>query len=403
MAVKPHVGRLHQEHSDNDHKTDCSLTRSINNPRHPQHPWVLASTGEVSIRLNPTVQWPGEGRNQTENVVFLHSNTRAPAEEMLQWDVGRQPSGKILSLDRRKAQKVLEIYVKRSLSCHENSLVAKKPLQERNRGRGRKTDGLQRSESDFCMYSCAKPSPRKDQEERLKAPDLEEALDDDSKASQEVPKEGLKAKRKSTKNSSQGKIQRSSLKRTWLKGFLNLFLKKSPEDQKENTGQKAKEKDVKAPQGSKPEGAKKHRVDSNTSPTAGRAQKKKPSLKKVFSLKKHGEEERGEPGSGARSKRPSCLPLRHVLAPAQPGGTPNPTLTHPCCQGTLLGFSGESHGVWCWFLTPSQGFLGPGIGLETPIPTCSPRALSTITPSQLSAVITQARAFLLWQPRVTVV
>ncbi|XP_053854254.1 apoptosis facilitator Bcl-2-like protein 14 isoform X2 [Vidua macroura] len=249
---------------------------------------------------------------------FLHSNTQGPAEEMPQWDVGRQPLGKILSLDRREAKKVLEIYVKRSLSCHENSLVAKKSLQEKDRGRGRKTDGLQRSESDFCTHSCARPSPRKDQEERLKTPDLEETLGDDSKAPQEVPKEGLKAKRKSTKNSSQGKTQHSGSKPALLKGFLNLFLKKSPEDQKENTGQKAKEKDVKALQGSKPEGAKKHRVDSSTSPALGRALKKKPSLKKVFSLKKHGEEERGEPGSGARSKRPSCLPLWHVLAPAQP-------------------------------------------------------------------------------------
>lgn len=249
---------------------------------------------------------------------LMESNTRAPAAEVPRWDVGMQPSGKILSLDRREAKKVLEIYVKRSLSCHENSLVAKKSLQEKDRGQGRKLDRLQRSESDFYSYSYAKSSPRKDQEERLKAPDLEEALDDDSKTPQEVPKEGLKPRRKSTKNSFQGKMQHSGSKPTWLKSFLNLFFKKSPEDQKENAGKKAKEKDVKTPQGSKPEGAKKHRIDSSTSPTSGRALKKKPSLKKVFSLKKHGEEERGEPGSGARNKRPSCLPLRHVLAPAQP-------------------------------------------------------------------------------------
>ncbi|XP_068029368.1 protein BNIP5 isoform X4 [Anomalospiza imberbis] len=277
---------------------------------------------------------------------MMESNTQAPAEEMPQWDVGRQPLGKILSLDRREAKKVLEIYVKRSLSCHENSPVAKKTLQEKNRGRGRKTDGLQRSESDFCTYSRARPSPRKDQEERLKAPDLEETLGDDSKAPQEVPKEGLKAKRKSTKNSSQGKTQHSGSKPAWLKGFLNLFLKKSPEDQKENTGQKAKEKDVKALQGSKPEGAKKHRVDSSTSPALGRALKKKPSLKKVFSLKKHGEEERGEPGSGARSKRPSCLPLWHVLAPAQPAEAERPDgyYTQVSEEIGLIVQGGESRG-----------------------------------------------------------
>ncbi|XP_062365483.1 apoptosis facilitator Bcl-2-like protein 14 isoform X2 [Cinclus cinclus] len=303
-----------------------------------------ASKREVSIWSNLTVQWPGEGKSQTENAVFLHSNTWAAAEEMPQSDVGGQPLGKILSLDRLEAKKVLEIYVKRSLSCHENSLVAKKALLEKDRGRGRKADGLQRSESDFFMYSYAKPSPRKDQEERLRAPDLEEALGDDSKASQEMPKEELKAKRKSTKNSSQGKTQHSCSKTTWLKGFLNLFLKKSPEDQKENTGQKPKEKDVKAPQGSKPEGVKKHKVDSGTSPVMGRALKKKPSLKKVFSLKKHGEEERGEPGPGVRSKRPSCLPLRHVLAPAQPEAEPYGYHTRESEDVGLIAQGSESRG-----------------------------------------------------------
>lgn len=307
VVIKPHVGM--RSTPIRTIKNGLIINQEHNQPQTPRAP-LGASTREISTWPNPAV--PGEGKIQTENVVFLHSNTWAAAEEMPQSDAGGQPLGKILSLDRLEAKKVLEIYVKRSLSCHENSHAAKKNLLDKDRGRGRKVDGLQRSESDFCMYSCAKPSPRKDQE-RLRAPDLEEALGGDSKASQEVPKEGLKVKRKSSKNSS---------KPAWLKGFLNLVLKKSPEDQKENTGQKAKEKDAKAPQGSKPEGAKKHRVDSGPSPTLGRALKKKPSLKKVFSLKKHGEEERGEPGSTVRGKRPSCLPLRHVLAPAQPGGTP---------------------------------------------------------------------------------
>ncbi|XP_027521572.1 apoptosis facilitator Bcl-2-like protein 14 [Corapipo altera] len=256
--------------------------------------------------------------------ILMESNERAPAEEVPRWDVRRQPSGKILSLDRQGAKKVLEIYVRRSLSCRENPPGAKQTLQEKTGGQGRKTDGLQRSESDFCTYSGAKSSPKKNQEEGLKVLDLEEALDDDSKAPQEVPKEGPKPKRKSTKNSSQGKTQHSGSKPTWLKSFLNFFFKRSPEDQKENAGQKAKEKDAKASQGSKPEGAKKHRVDSSTSPVPGRAPKRKTSIKKVFSLKKHGEEERGETGSGARTKRPGCLPLRHVLAPATPAEVEQP-------------------------------------------------------------------------------
>ncbi|KAM6333375.1 uncharacterized protein FN964_014294 isoform 1-T3 [Alca torda] len=242
----------------------------------------------------------------------MESNVRALAAEMTPLDAGWQPSGKILSLDRQGAKKVLEIYVRRSLSCCSAEL-AKKKFQDGSRRRGRKADGLQRSKSDFCKYSCAKLSPRKDQQEAPKVPDLDEALDDESNAPEDAPKEEPEPKRKSTKNSSQGKTQRN-----WFKSFINFLFKKSPEDQKENTGQKAKGKDAKAPHGSKPEGAKRSGGDLSTSPPLGRAVKKRPSLKKVFSFKKHVEEERGEAAAGARAKRPSCLPLRHVQAPATP-------------------------------------------------------------------------------------
>lgn len=292
---------------------------------------------------NLTTQRPGESKNQAENVVFLHSNVQALAAEQPWWDAGRQPSGKILSLDRQGAKKVLEIYVRRSLSCCENSAVAKKKLQERAGGRERKAGRLQQPKSDFCKYSCAKLSPRKDQEEGPKAPDLDEALDDDSKAPGEVPKEEPEAKRKSTKKSSQGKTQR-----TWFKSFLNFLFKKSPEDLKENSGQKPKEKDAKTPHSSKTEGAKRPGGDSSMSPPLGRALKMRPSLKRVFSFKKH-TEERGEAAAGARAKQPSCLPLWHVQAPATPGGTPptpnpdpKPTLLP---MGPLLDFLWESYSV----------------------------------------------------------
>ncbi|XP_061205491.1 uncharacterized protein LOC133210265 isoform X3 [Neopsephotus bourkii] len=236
----------------------------------------------------------------------MESSMQALAAEKPRWDVARQPSGKILSLDRQGAKKVLEIYVKRSLSCCENP---KKPLQARGGGRGRKAGELQRSKSDFCKYSCARHSPRKEQEDGPKALGLDEALDDDSEAPREVSKEELEPKRKSTKNSSQGKTQR-----TWFKTVLNFLFKKSPEDQKENVGQKAKEKDAKALHSSKSEGVKRATGHSSMSPSPGRASKRRASLKKVFSLKKHTEEEKGETAAGARAKRPSCLPLRHVQA-----------------------------------------------------------------------------------------
>ncbi|XP_068015524.1 uncharacterized protein [Melanerpes formicivorus] len=248
----------------------------------------------------------------------MESNMQAVAGEKLQWDVKRQPAGKILSLDRQEAKKVLEIYVSRSLSCRENALTAKKELQEGSRRRGEKADELQRSNSDFCQYQpSAKLSPEEDRQERPKAPDVGKALEDESKTPKEVPKEKLEAKKKSTKSSSQGKGQRSL-----FKTFISFLFKKSPEEQKENAGQKAKEKDAKAPHSSKAEGAKRPGVDSSTSPPLGRAPKRRPSLKKVFSFKKHAEEERGEAAAGARAKRPSCLPLRHIQTPATPDVEP---------------------------------------------------------------------------------
>ncbi|XP_053943963.1 uncharacterized protein LOC104062298 isoform X3 [Cuculus canorus] len=259
------------------------------------------------------MQCPGESKTQAENVVFFHSSMQALAVEKPPWDVGKQPSGKILSLDRQGAKKVLEIYVRRSLSCCEKSLMTKKTLQERAGGRGKKADGLQRSKSDFSKYSCARLGPKKDQEESPKASNLDGALDDDSKAPREVLKEDPEPKMKNTKNSSQGKTQR-----TWFKSFLNLLLKKSPEDQKENTGHKAKEKSARTSHSSKTERAKRPGGDSHTSPPPCRALKKRPSLKRVFSFKKHTEEERGEAAAGEKAKRPSCLPLRQVLAPATP-------------------------------------------------------------------------------------
>lgn len=288
------------------------------------------------IMPNLMVQCPGKNKAQAENLVCLCSDVGALATEKPQWDAGWQPSGKILSLDRQGAKKVLEIYVNRSLSCCEKSVDAKKTLQEG--ARRRKADGLQRSKSDFCKNSCAKLSPKKDQEEGSKAPELGKALDDESKAPGEVLKEKLESKRKSTKNSSHGKTQH-----TWFKTFLNFLLKRSPEEQKENTGQKATENDVKTPHSSKPEGAKRPGGDPGTSPPLGRAPKRRPGLKRVFSFKKHTEEEWGEAAGGARAKRPSCLPLRHVQAPATSGGTPTPpTLTQPNPSGPLLGSLWES-------------------------------------------------------------
>ncbi|XP_071624309.1 uncharacterized protein [Heliangelus exortis] len=244
----------------------------------------------------------------------MESNVRALPTRMPRWDAGMQTSGKILSLDRQGAKKVLEIYVKRSLSCCDSSLGARRKHQEGARRSGGKAEEPQRSKSDFYKYSCAKGSRRKDREEEPKALDPDEGLDDESKAPGEVPKEERKPKRKSSKNYSQ---------RSWFKSFLNFLFKKSPEEQKENPGQKAKGKDAKGPQSSEPDGDKKPGVDSSTCPALSRAPKRRPNLKKVFSFKKNSEEEWGDP-TGTRAKRPNCLPLHHGLVPSPPAEEEQP-------------------------------------------------------------------------------
>ncbi|XP_010127687.1 PREDICTED: apoptosis facilitator Bcl-2-like protein 14 [Chlamydotis macqueenii] len=229
----------------------------------------------VSIVPSLTMQHPGESKNEAENVVFLHSKVQTVAMDQLWWDTGKQPSGKILSLDRQGAKKVLEIYVRRSLSCCENSLLAKKKLQE------------------------------KDQEEESEESDLDEALNDNSKAPGEINKEEPEPRRKR-------KTQRS-----WFKSLFSVLFKMSPENQKENRGQKAREKDAKALYSSRTEGAKRAGRDSSMSPPLGRTLKSRPSLKRVFSFKKHTEEEWGETAARMRAKQLSSV-LRSFQVPVVP-------------------------------------------------------------------------------------
>ncbi|KAM6044084.1 uncharacterized protein VSU04_013646 isoform 2-T3 [Chlamydotis macqueenii] len=266
---------------------------------------MVAKMEVVSIVPSLTMQHPGESKNEAENVVFLHSKVQTVAMDQLWWDTGKQPSGKILSLDRQGAKKVLEIYVRRSLSCCENSLLAKKKLQEKAGGQGRKAGRLQRSKSDFCKYSCTKLGPRKDQEEESEESDLDEALNDNSKAPGEINKEEPEPRRKR-------KTQRS-----WFKSLFSVLFKMSPENQKENRGQKAREKDAKALYSSRTEGAKRAGRDSSMSPPLGRTLKSRPSLKRVFSFKKHTEEEWGETAARMRAKQLSSV-LRSFQVPVVP-------------------------------------------------------------------------------------
>ncbi|XP_038235601.1 protein BNIP5-like [Dermochelys coriacea] len=233
------------------------------------------------------------------------------------WESESQPKRKFLSLDKKDAKKVLEIYVKRTLSNCEDSFAAKKRVEEANGAQGKKMTKLRRAASDFCGYSGSKLIMRKHQADRAKALRLEDALSEKSKplACGNATEDEQKPKGKGLKSLSQGKNQPS-----WIKTLLNFFDWKNT-DCKEHSYKKTKEKETsmqRAPSCMEAEMATRTGADSSSSPQLGKTIKKRSSLRRTFSLKKHATEEEKKAGkeAGIKAKRPSFLPLRSVHRPS---------------------------------------------------------------------------------------
>ncbi|CAM4610234.1 unnamed protein product [Lepidochelys kempii] len=234
------------------------------------------------------------------------------------WESESQPKGKFLSLDRKDAKKVLEIYVKRTLSSCEDSFAAKKRVEEANGAQGKKMTKLRRAASDFCGYSGSKLIMRKGQADRAKALRLEDTLSEKSKplACGNPTEDEQKPKGKGLKSLSSGKNQRS-----WIKTLLNFFYQKNTDDYKEHSHKKTKEKEAsvqQAPSCMEAEAATRTGADSSSSPQPGKTIKKRSSHRRTFSLKKHATEEEKKAGkeAGIKAKRPSFLPLRSVHRPS---------------------------------------------------------------------------------------
>nr|XP_014430172.1 uncharacterized protein C6orf222 homolog [Pelodiscus sinensis]XP_025041526.1 uncharacterized protein C6orf222 homolog [Pelodiscus sinensis] len=230
--------------------------------------------------------------------------------------------GKFLSLDRKEAKKVLEMYVKRTLSNCEDSLAAKKRVEEAKGVQGKRTRKLRRAASDFYEYSGSRLVTRKGQADRARAARPADAASVQSKplACGNATEEEQKPKGKGLKSLPPGKTQHP-----WIKALLNFFFQKNTDDHKEHACKKTKEKEASlqgAPTGTEAEVATRIGVNSSASLQPGKPSKKRSSLKRAFSFKKHTAEEEKKAGmeAGMKAKRPSFLPLRNSHRPSSVRG-----------------------------------------------------------------------------------
>ncbi|KAM7169414.1 protein BNIP5 [Macrochelys suwanniensis] len=223
------------------------------------------------------------------------------------WETESQPRGKFLSLDKKDAKKVLEIYVRRTLSNCDDSFAAKKRVEEANGAQGKKMTKLRRATSDLYRYSGSKIIMRKGQADRTKALRLEDALSEKSKplACGNATEDEQKPKGKGLKGKNQ---------HPWIKSLLNFFNRKNTDDYKEHSCKKMKEKEASM----EAEAATRPGADSSSSLRPRKTIKKRSSFRRTFSLKKHATEEEKKAGTeaGIKAKRPSFLPLRSVHRPS---------------------------------------------------------------------------------------
>ncbi|XP_019348003.1 uncharacterized protein LOC102573735 isoform X1 [Alligator mississippiensis] len=233
-------------------------------------------------------------------------------------EIERNPRRKILSLDRQDAKRVLELYVKHTLSNCEDSFAAKERLQEGSGGQVKKTARLQRSASDFCRYSSFRGIRRKSQADKAKAQQSEDAGSKKKKqvACGSTTDNEQKPKGKSSKNVPEGKSQYSG-----IKTFMNFLFRRNTDEHKEKSCRKKKDKDADKQQvPMEAEEVKRSRTDLNSSTQSRKANKKRTSFRKAFAFKKLvTEEEKGEGlEAGAKAKKSNLLPLENSQKPGVP-------------------------------------------------------------------------------------
>ncbi|XP_030076879.1 uncharacterized protein C6orf222 [Microcaecilia unicolor] len=208
--------------------------------------------------------------------------------------------GKFLSLDQQEAKKVLEIYVRRTLSNYEG----KTRRQERTSKRVKK---LQRSESDYVQYGRRKTAEQTVRRERESPAEWKEPA--------KVPASGKQEEKENVPtNADKGSlsVKKEKKQTSWLKAIFSFFSKKKEEGIK-----KTNERDH------APGYVEQERTVGSLGP--GKSLKKRTSLRRVISNKQNApEEDKGSSLEAAakvagKPKRPNFLPLQQVHKPARIG------------------------------------------------------------------------------------
>ncbi|KAM4795728.1 uncharacterized protein WCC33_000809 [Rhinophrynus dorsalis] len=220
--------------------------------------------------------------------------------------------GKFLSLDKQEAKRVLEIYIRRSLSnCEEKTKGYQRTAKRHKR--------VERSASDFC-----KPGKftvrAKEKKLSLQKKAEEDKVDEQDLGNVKTPdiSEGAGAVVKPLSTDT-AKGSPGVKKPSWFKNFLGLLFKKK-EDKKENNHLQCLETNI-----STASGLTDNPVASSTEglfrQSSRRSSFKKSSIRRAFSVKKTTMEEVKERNAEASSgyniklKRPTVLPLQHKCRP----------------------------------------------------------------------------------------
>lgn len=238
------------------------------------------------------------------------------------------PFGSLRHLDSQEAKKVLEIYVKRSLSNCEaktrNYLIAPVDLSNQ-RTETKRWRKVQRSMSDFGKYpgrrNVEAPLDKSKPQVRTEADAKNaDARNDQMKPSQTraVVEDGSTAD-KPIHKAKQGKGQQS-----WLKSLLSFFTKRKDDGPKENSKTMHTDSNGNHLHGCEEQGSS---VDLCTScQILVKSNKRKSNIKKAFSFKKNVTEvERRSSLKDTSRKlmRPNHLPLEQVNRPRKEGDRNN--------------------------------------------------------------------------------
>ncbi|XP_078500268.1 uncharacterized protein LOC144755336 [Lissotriton helveticus] len=238
------------------------------------------------------------------------------------------PLGSLRQLDRQEAKKVLEIYVKRSLSnCEAKTrgyLITPVDLSNQ-RTETKRWRKVERSMSDFGKYPGRRNKETLLDKSKSQARTEIEAKNADARNDQMKPSQTeAGVEDGSTRGKPIQKVKQGKGQQSWLKSLLSFFTKRKDDGPKNNSKTMHTDSNGNHLHGCEEQGSS---VDLCTSCQGlVKSNKRKSSIKKAFSFKKNVtevEKRSSLKDIGRKSMRPNHLPLKQVNLPRKEGDRNN--------------------------------------------------------------------------------